>query len=73
VAVGIGEAVGLLGRPADPGSCRRRRPRLLAREQRVRLADTLIAQSYIDHGGRLVTRDADFRHFTRVAGLRLAL
>lgn len=49
------------------------RARLLARGQRARLADTLIAQTCIDHGVRLVTRDADFRHFARIAGLRLAL
>jgi len=37
------------------------------------LADTLIAQSCIDHDVRLVTRDDDFRHFVRLGGLRLAL
>lgn len=47
------------------------RARVLARGQRARLADTLIAQSCIDHDVELVTRDADFRHFVRADGLRL--
>jgi len=51
----------------------RLRAKLLARRVRAPLADTLIAQSCLDHGVRLVTRDDDFRHFARVAGLRLAL
>jgi predicted nucleic acid-binding protein len=49
------------------------RSKLLARRQRARLADTLIAQSCLDHDVRLVTRDDDFRHFARLGGLRLAL
>jgi predicted nucleic acid-binding protein len=49
------------------------RAKLLARRQRARLADTLVAQSCLDHGVRLITRDADFRHFARLGGLRLAL
>lgn len=49
------------------------RAQLLARRRRARLADTLIAQSCLDHGVRLVTRDDDFRHFARFGGLRLAL
>jgi predicted nucleic acid-binding protein len=51
----------------------RLRAKLLARKHRARLADTLIAQSCIDHDVRLVTRDADFRYFARVGRLRLAL
>ena len=51
----------------------RMRARLLAENHRARLADTLIAQICVDHGVRLVTRDTDFRHFARLAGLRLAL
>jgi predicted nucleic acid-binding protein len=51
----------------------RLRSKLLARRQRARLADTLIAQSCIDHDVRLVTRDDDFRQFARLGGLRLAL
>ena len=37
---------------------------------KARLADTLIAQSCIDHNIALITRDRDFRHFVR-DGLRL--
>jgi hypothetical protein len=51
----------------------RLRAKLAARRRRARLADALIAQSCLDHGVRLVTRDADFRHFARLGGLRLAL
>lgn len=35
-------------------------------------ADALIAQSCIDHDVALITRDADFRHFAKHCGLRLA-
>ena len=49
------------------------RAKVLARKHRARLAGTLIAQSCIDHGVRLVTRDADFRHFARLGGLRLGV
>ena len=51
----------------------RLRARLIARRSRARLADALVAQSCLDHGVRLVTRDDDFRHFARLGGLRLAL
>lgn len=51
----------------------RLRAKLIARRHRARLADALIAQTCIDHGVRLVTRDGDFRHFARLGGLRLAL
>jgi predicted nucleic acid-binding protein len=47
------------------------RATVLAKKLRARLADTLIAQSCIDHGVALVTRDSDFRHFARHAGLVL--
>jgi predicted nucleic acid-binding protein len=49
------------------------RAKLLVRKQRARLADTLIAQTCLDHDVRLVTRDDEFRHFARLGGLRLAL
>lgn len=49
------------------------RAKVLARRHRARLADTLIAQSCIDHDVRLVTRDGDFRHFARLGGLRLGV
>jgi predicted nucleic acid-binding protein len=47
------------------------RSRILSRRHRAPLADTLIAQSCLDHDVPLVTRDADFGAFARVAGLRL--
>ncbi|OGL18010.1 MAG: hypothetical protein A3F92_10725 [Candidatus Rokubacteria bacterium RIFCSPLOWO2_12_FULL_71_22] len=47
------------------------RSRVLAHGRRARLADTLIAQSCLDHDVELVTRDDDFQHFVEVAGLRL--
>lgn len=49
------------------------RAKLIARKHRARLADTLVAQSCLDYRVRLVTRDDDFRHFARLARLRLAL
>ena len=48
------------------------RARVLSAKRRARLADTLIAQSCLDHDVPLLTRDEDYRHFARVAGLRLA-
>ena len=51
----------------------RLRAKVIAGRRRARLADALIAQSCIDDGVRLVTRDDDFRHFARLGGLRLAL
>lgn len=45
------------------------RAKALAHRRRPRLADTLIAQSCLDHDVELVTRDADFRYFARLAGL----
>jgi predicted nucleic acid-binding protein len=47
------------------------RAELLRRGLKARLADTLIAQSCLDHEVALVTRDRDFRNFARYAGLRL--
>lgn len=51
----------------------RLRAKLVARRHRARLADSLIAQGCLDHGIRFVTRDSDFRHLVRLAGLRLAI
>lgn len=48
------------------------RKNILSRKLRTRLADTLIAQSCIDHNVALITRDTDFRHFARHCGLKLA-
>jgi predicted nucleic acid-binding protein len=47
------------------------RSRVLAAGRRARLADTLIAQSCLDHDVGLVSSDRDFRHFARAGGLRL--
>ena len=44
---------------------------VLQRGRRAPLADALVAQSCLDHNAPLVTRDADFSGFTRLAGLRL--
>jgi hypothetical protein len=48
------------------------RREVLSRGLRARLADTLIAQSCIDHDVALITRDADFRQFAKYCGLKLA-
>jgi len=48
------------------------RASILARNLRARLADTLIAQSCLDHNVALIRRDPDFRHFARYCGLKLA-
>jgi len=47
------------------------RAQILRLKRRAPLADTLIAQSCIDHDVGLVTRDVDFRAFVRAGGLRL--
>lgn len=49
------------------------RAKILRAGHKARLADTLIAQNCLDHGASLVTRDKDFRAFTRIAGLRILL
>ena len=41
------------------------RAKVLARGQKARLADALIAQSCLDHNVALVTADRDFRNFVR--------
>jgi predicted nucleic acid-binding protein len=48
------------------------RSAILKHGLRARLADTLIAQSCIDHHVALITRDRDFRHFAEHCGLMLA-
>ena len=47
------------------------RARLLRRGLKARLADTLIAQSCLDHEVALLTRDRDVRNFANHAGLSL--
>lgn len=50
----------------------RLRARIVSAGRRARLADALIAQSCLEHGVSLITRDTDFRLFARLGGLRLA-
>ena len=49
------------------------RAKALARRRKARLGDALIAQSCIDQGIPLLTRDRDFRGFAEAAGLDLVL
>jgi predicted nucleic acid-binding protein len=49
----------------------RLRAAILKRKMKARIADALIAQSCLDQSVPLVTRDRDFRHIARVAGLAL--
>lgn len=49
------------------------RARAVKSGRQANLADTLIAQSCLDHQATLVTRDRDFRVFNALAGLRLAV
>jgi hypothetical protein len=48
------------------------RSTIIRGKRRARLADTLIAQSCLDSDVALITRDADFRAFSQLAGLKLA-
>lgn len=41
--------------------------------RRANLADTLIAQSCLDHHATLITRDRDFKIFVTVADLQVAI
>ncbi len=47
------------------------RSKILSQKLKAKLADTLIAQSCLDHGVALVSRDGDFRHFAAARGLKL--
>jgi predicted nucleic acid-binding protein len=49
------------------------RSKVLGKGRRARLGDALIAQSCVDHGVPLLTRDRDFRAFAETAGLNLAI
>lgn len=44
---------------------------LIKKKLKARLADTLIAQSCIDHQIPLITCDGDFKHFSKYCGLKL--
>jgi hypothetical protein len=60
----------------DPGYWQRAgrlRARVLARNRKARLGDALIAQSCIDGGVSLITRDRDFRAFVEGASLQLLI
>ncbi len=45
------------------------RSKLILKKLKARLADTLIAQSCIDHDTPLITQNGDFRHFVKHCGL----
>ena len=47
------------------------RAKVLAKRRKARLGDALIAQSCLDRGIPLVTRDRDFRTFVMAVGLDL--
>jgi predicted nucleic acid-binding protein len=47
------------------------RAKLMQHRYRPKIADTLIAQSCLDHRVSLITRDRDFAAFQKIAGLRL--
>jgi predicted nucleic acid-binding protein len=47
------------------------RAALGGRKRRARLADTLIAQSCLDHDVELIARDPDFLPFAEIGGLKL--
>jgi predicted nucleic acid-binding protein len=49
------------------------RAQVLAKRRKARLGDALIAQSCIDRGIPLLTRDRDFQAFAHAAGLDLVL
>jgi predicted nucleic acid-binding protein len=61
---------------AGPGYWQRAgelRAKVLGKRRKARLGDALIAQSCIDHGIPLLTRDRDFRAFAGAAGLNLLI
>jgi predicted nucleic acid-binding protein len=47
------------------------RAAVIKERRKARVADALVAQSCLDQLTPLVTRDKDFRHFARAAGLAL--
>ncbi|MFB3071303.1 MAG: type II toxin-antitoxin system VapC family toxin [Nitrospirales bacterium] len=49
------------------------RAKLIHRKHKAKLADTLIAQTCLDHQVPLVTRDNDFTHFTKISALKVFL
>jgi len=49
------------------------RANVLAQGRKARLGDALIAQTCLDRGISLITRDRDFRAFAEAAGLQIVL
>jgi predicted nucleic acid-binding protein len=49
------------------------RAKVIAKRRKARLGDALIAQSCVDSGVSLLTRDHDFRAFVEAAGLNLVV
>jgi len=49
------------------------RAKVLAKRRKARLGDALIAQSCIDRGIALITRDRDFRAFSETADLDIVV
>ena len=49
------------------------RAKALAKRRKARLGDALIAQSCLDRGIKLITRDRDFRSFADTAGGKLLM
>ena len=47
------------------------RARVLAKGHTARVADALIAQTCLDHDVPLISRDRDFRHFSRLTTLHM--
>ncbi len=47
------------------------RSKVMSHKRRARLADSLIAQTCLDHDLALITRNADFRAFAAFGGLKL--
>jgi len=47
------------------------RAKVLSKRREARLADALIAQTCVDRGVALITRDRDFRALVEAAGLRI--
>jgi predicted nucleic acid-binding protein len=61
---------------ADPGYWQRAgelRAKVLSKRRKARLSDALIAQSCIDHGVSLLTRDRDFLAFAEATDHDLAV
>lgn len=61
---------------AEPGYWQRAgalRAKVLSKRRKARLGDALIAQSCVDRGVPLLTRDKDFRAFADAARLNLVL